>query len=993
MPYLLTVLLLAAGAFAQAPSTAGLRGTVTDPSGALVPDALIQLRGPGGEKRVRTDGRGQYSITGLRPGKYTVRFIAKGFTVAERRDVELQSNMTIDAQLSIQMDAQVINVEDEANRLSTDPASNVGALVLGEKELATLSDDPDELAQQLQAMAGPAAGPNGGQIYIDGFSGGNIPPKASIREVRINSNPYSPEYDRPGFGRIEIFTRPGTDAIRGQAFVLFNQEWLNSRSPLLTQATRPPYLNRFLGLNLTGPIKKQKASFGFDVERRTIDENAFILATTLDSSLNPQTVNQAVVTPQSRTTIGGRIDYSINATNTLIGRYMHARSDQENEGIGNFSLDTRAYDMRDRDHTVQLTETAILNARTINELRFQFMRSSLNRFGDNSVPTLNVQGAFEGGGAQVGNSGNSYDRLEFNNITTHTRNTHTLKWGGRARRVDVRDTSVNNFGGSYAFFGGVGPILDANNQPVSGTSIQLVALERYRRTLLFQQAGLDAVQIRALGGGASQFSLNSGTPTTGVNQWDFGFFLNDDWRARPNLTFSYGLRYENQTNISDNFNFSPRVGVAWGIGGGSGRAARTVLRGGFGIFYDRVGENATLQTLRYNGSTQQSYLIQNPNFFPAIPSPELLAGAQQPQQLQLLDSTIVAARNYQASIGIDRQFNSAFRLSTQYVASRGVHLDRSRNINAPIGGAYPFGDRQFRLLTESTGFSRSHQLIVSPNVNYKKLFLFGFYGLSFGKSDAEGQPADPYNLRAEWGPSRMAGIRHRVVVGTSIPLPLGFSLSPFVMISSGTPYNITSGRDTNGDGFTNERPALVDVSPAACSGGSLVYEPAYGCFNLNPAQGTAISRNSAVGPSTVNASLRLARTWSFGNRGESGPSEGGPPPGMGGLRGPGGDRPGGGPPGGGGGGPIMMGGGPGGPGGGGGMRGGGGMFGGASGKKYNLTLSVSARNVLNHANYAPPSGDLSSPYFGEYRSLAGFGPMGAATTYNRKIDLQLRFTF
>ena len=976
---------LAAGlATAQAPNLASLRGAVTDPSGAVVPGALVQLRGPGGEKRARTGPTGEYSFPNLRPGNYTIRFIAQGFTVSERRGFEISGAQTLDAQLTIQIDAQVVNVEDEANRLSTDPSSNVGALVLGEKELATLSDDPDELAQQLQAMAGPAAGPNGGQIYIDGFSGGNIPPKASIREVRINSNPYSPEYERPGFGRIEIFTRPGTDHIRGQAFTQFNKEWLNSRSPLLTQSTRPPYQNRFYGLNLTGPIKKQKASFGFDAERRSIDENAFILATTLDPSFNLVNVNQAVVTPQTRTTIGGRIDYSLNATNTLVARYMHGRSGQENEGIGNFSLASRAYDMRDRDHTVQLTETAVLNARTINELRFQFRRNSMNRYGDNSIPALNVQGAFEGGGAQVGNSGNSADHLELNNITTRTAGAHTLKWGGRIRRASLSDTSVNNFGGTYTFFGGLGPALDASNQPIAGTSLQLSALERYRRTLLFQQLGFSPAQIRALGGGASQFSLNAGIPTTGVNQWDFGFFFNDDWRLRPNLTLSYGLRYENQTNISDHANLSPRIGIAWGIGGRGAQGSRTVLRAGFGIFFDRISENATLQTLRFNGSTQQSYLIFNPDFFPTIPSPDSLASGRQPQQLQLLYSGIQAPRNYQASIGIDRQINSAFRISTQYITSRGVHLDRSRNINAPIGGLYPFGDRQVRLLTESTGFSRSHQLVISPNVNYKKLFLFGFYGLSHGMTDGEGQPADPYNLRAEWGPSRMAGIRHRAVVGTNIPLPLGFSLSPFMMSSSGTPYNITSGRDTNGDGFTNERPGLLNLAPSACSGGNLVYRTGYGCFDLDPAPGAAISRNSAYGPANVNLNVRVARTWSFGNRGESGPAEGGPPPGMGGLRGPGG----GGPP------PGMMGGGPGGPGG----RGGGGggmrsMFGGNSGKKYNLTLSASARNVLNYANYGPPSGDLSSPFFGEYRSLAGFGPFGASTTYNRKIDLQLRFTW
>src|ERR1019366_3284703 len=194
--------------------------------------------------------------------------------------------------------SSLLNVEDEANKVNADPGSNGGALILREKELATLSDDPDELSQQLQAMAGPGGGPNGGQIYIDGFTGGNLPSKASIREIRINSNPFSPEYDRPGFGRIEIFTKPGTDAIHGQAFVQYNKEALNSRSPLLAQSQRPPYKQDFFGFNLGGPLKKQKASFAFDAQRRNTTENAFILATDLDSNLNRQTINQAILTPQ-----------------------------------------------------------------------------------------------------------------------------------------------------------------------------------------------------------------------------------------------------------------------------------------------------------------------------------------------------------------------------------------------------------------------------------------------------------------------------------------------------------------------------------------------------------------------------------------------------------------------------------------------------------------------------------------------------------------------
>jgi len=304
-----------------------LGGLVTDPSGAAVPDAWVQLRGPGPEQRANTSVEGRYRFTALAPGKYTIRVIAKGFDVAEMRDVELTSSRTLNFQLTIHAETQVVNVEDEARQVSTEPESNGGAIVLKEKELAALSDDPDELSQQLQAMAGPGAGPDGAQIYIDGFTGGNLPAKSSIREVRINSNPYSPEYDRPGFGRIEIFTRPGTDSIHGQAFVQYNKEALNARSPLLDQSKRPPYKQDFSGLNLGGPIKKQKASFGFDVQRRSTTENAFVLATDLDSNLNPQRINQAVLTPQTFTTLSPRVDLALNANNTLTLRYQNTRSD------------------------------------------------------------------------------------------------------------------------------------------------------------------------------------------------------------------------------------------------------------------------------------------------------------------------------------------------------------------------------------------------------------------------------------------------------------------------------------------------------------------------------------------------------------------------------------------------------------------------------------------------------------------------------------------
>lgn len=969
---------------AQTPAPS-LQGVITDPSGAVVPGALVQLRGSGPEQRATTDLRGHYSFPALRPGKYSVRVVAKGFSPV-KRDLDLSSPQTFDAELTIEAEPQAVDVEDEARKVSADPSSNGGAIVIKEKELAALSDDPDELSQQLQAMAGPGAGPSGGQIYIDGFTGGNLPAKSSIREIRINSNPFSPEYERPDFGRIEIFTKPGTDSIHGQGFVQYNNEALNSRSPLLNQSKLPPYKQEFFGFNIGGPVKKQKASFGFDAQRRSTTENAFIYATDLDANLDRQTVNQAILTPQGFTTLSPRLDLTLSANHTLTLRYQNTQSNLDRQGASGYDLASRAYNINSSEHTVQATETAVLSQRVVNETRFQYMRSDSRMTGGSNDLIVSVQGAFTSGGAQVGNSETLTNNWELTNTSTFTRGTHTLKWGARFRNSAIESTSNSNFWGTYTFLGGAGPQLDSDIQPVGGTSVQLDALEVYRRTLLFQKAGLTDAQIRLLGGGAYQFTIDGGIATTPVSQFDVGLYLNDDWRIRPNLTLSYGLRYEAQTNIGDHGDLAPRLGVAWGMDGKGNRGAKTVMRAGFGTFYDRVASSLTLQARRYDGHTQQSYVVFNPSFFPTVPSLTSLAGAQQPQSLIFLDDAMRAPRNYQASIGIDRQINQYARVSVNYITSRGVHLEDQRNINTPINGLYLFGDAQVRTLAESAGLSRTNQLILSPNVNYKRIFLFGFYSLSYGMTDAESQPADPYNLRGEWGPSSFADVRHRFVIGTNLPLPLQLSISPFVILQSGSPYNITTGRDPNHTGTSAARPALISgASAATCTGADLVWTRQFGCFNLNPAPGTpVIERNYARGPGSATMMLRLSRTWVFGAKRETDPNAagfggrgggpppggGGPPPGGGGMRGGGGPPPGGGP----GGPPPGMG------------------F--NSGRRYTITLGVNAMNALNHPNYDAPDGNLSSPFFGQYRSLAGgFGPMGAGATYNRKVDVQLRFGF
>jgi len=876
-----------------------LRGTVTDPSGAAVPNATVALEGPAGARHARTDRAGAYSFSQLAGGRYSLHVTARGFA-AVRRSLAIGSATVCDIHLTILTARESIRVEGRTGRVGTDPESNAGALVMGERQIAALSDDPDELALELQALAGPAPGPDGGQVYIDGFTGANLPPKSAIREVRINSNPFAPEFDRPGLARVEIFTKAGSESLHGQALTSQNADPLDTRNPLVAQ--KPAYRSQLYSADVAGPLQRNKASFTLDLEERKIGDNAVILAATPGGPLN-----ETYPAPQSRTAVSPRVDDALNARNNLSIRYQQIWNTLDNQGVGGFNLPSQAYREVQREQTVQAIETATLNARLVTETRFQYLRSTDWSGAASDAPAINVVGAFSAGGAPTGDSGNVRGNWEASSLTIYAAGKHTVKWGGRVRDARLTDTSRNNFPGTYTFY----------------------SLAQY-------QAGTPA-----------QFSRNAGNPVAQVRQADAGVFAGDDWRARANLTISLGLRYETQSNLGGRLDFAPRAGLAWNF-------RKMVLRAGAGIFYDRVPLTTTLNRLRYNGVTQQSYLILNPPFFPALPSIADLAAGEQPQELQPVAAGFAAPRLYQSSVGIERQLNARSHVSLTEIESRGVHLANQRNINTPIDGIFPFGDPAVRLLAESSGVSRQHQLVANTSTQWRRLFLFGFYALSYGKDDNEGLPANPYNLHGEWGPSTYGDVRHRVALGGTLQLPGRWSVSPFVVANSGTPYNITTGLDPLLTGAPVARPALV---AGPCDGAGDVYAVAFGCFELFPTPGMpVIGRNSGRGPADANVALRVAHTWQFGAEGRSGVSDGGS------------DHPGA---------PA-------------------GMFTTGATRRYQVTLSATTLNALNRSNFAPPDGDLSSPYFGQYRGLGGLIVMmhgGAPNSYNRKVDLQLQFTF
>jgi len=889
--------------------TGVLRGQLKDILGGVIPAATVTvINGNGVEKRTPTDGEGRYEVSSLLAGTYTVRVSSEGFAPYENTGVVIIAGrtVTLDVAMMVGLKEENVTVSPDARNVSVDAEDNASAIILRGKDLESLSDDPDQLAEDLRALAGGMEGPNGTQFLVDGFSGARIPSKSSILEVRINANPFTAEQENLGFGRVEITTRAGAGSFNGQGFVNFNDESLNARNPYAPN--RAPYQARLFGATVSGPLIAKKSSYVFDYEERDIDENAIVNATILDSSFNVAPFSTVVVTPQRRKSFTARFDHQLNKTNTLVARYNFLRTSTDNAGIGGFSLPSRAIDLSGTEHTLQLSNTMIVNQSTLNVTRFQFISSRNRRVGDNSVPAIVVQQSFIGGGSQVGLSFNDADRYELQNYVSHVRQSHYWNIGGRLRLVRIIDVAPSDFGGTYVFS----------------------SLEQFRRVLL----GVPSAS-------PSQFTIAAGDPRASVNQWDFGGFIQDDWRVRPNFTLSVGLRFESQNNTSDKLNIAPRIAFAWGPGSSKpGSRPKTVIRGGGGIFYSRVNEDLTLQANRFNGINQQKFIVANPDFFPNIPPTEALEAFAASQTTRSVAEDLRAPYSIKGVMSIERQLplnNSTFSLV--YIYEHDRRLLRSRNINAPLPGTFtpgqpesgvrPFGNSNNTFLFESSGKGLSQTLIFIFRGNvHKRLSLNSRFGIGKVEGDTEGAsyfPANSYDLQSEYGRqsyySTYAG-----VVSMMYRAPWAITVTPIFRWRSAERFNITTGLDTNGDAIFTERPAFA-TDPSKPG----VVVTRFGAFDLNPAPGQSlIPRNLGIAPGQFQANVRVSKLFGFGTVPRA-PGASGPPD-----------------------------------------------------KRLYLLATVQATNLFNSANEGPYIGNLSSPLFD--RSNSSGGPA-------RRVELQLRFSF
>ncbi|MGD9904612.1 MAG: carboxypeptidase regulatory-like domain-containing protein [Vicinamibacterales bacterium] len=738
--------LVAAAAPAVAQERGTLRVTVLDETAAVLPGASVVLVGPDGvEQPLAVDQRGVATATDLVPGPYEVRAAMDAFrptsrTVTVRRGT---NQVTVTLPLAIKEEVTVSEVDASERR------DNGFTTTLTQEEIDALSDDPDEMADQLAQMAGPGA-----QIFVDGFRGGRLPPKDQIQQIRFRSNSFAAEYHDAGMVRVEVITKPGMGAWRSRLSVGFRDESMNATNAFAS--SRPPEQVKRVQLSTQGPIVKGRTSVSFSVEGNASYDSQTVVAATPGGDVRDQ-----IRRPNDVVNASIRVEQALGAGNALRAEYQRRSQDRHNLGVGDFDLLERAYATDSVTDTLRLRNTRVINKSMFSEIKVEFVQTTTENTSLNTDPTLRVLDAFTGGGA--GQSGTREGRqLVVDGSLDFTVRKHALRTGLLVEAGQWDSTQQTNANGTYTF-----------------------------SSLADFAAGI-----------ARTFQRRVGDPLVSYSQYEAGWYLQDDFRLTRNLQVSLGLRQELQTNLDDKWNLAPRAAFTWTV-------ARTNVRGGWGLFYDWFESNVYEQTLRVDGVRQYDEIVLNPTYPLTAGSSGTALPASRIQAADRLDQPLVQ----QASIGFDKNLTETVGLRADYMFTRGYNMLRSVNVNAPVDGVRPDPTVGNVSEITSTGKRAQDRITVGLNwrIPSRRIFTNLMYQYANTRNFADSilsLPSDSTNPDADWGPSS-DDIRHRLFAMANVPLPYNVRVGLNVRWLSGRPYNVTTGLDDNGDTVFNDRPAGV----------------------------------------------------------------------------------------------------------------------------------------------------------------------------------------
>ncbi len=763
-------------------------GVVEDEKGVAIPGAKVTLVNQETSLAQETSSGedGNFSFKDVPPGNYQLRAEAHGFEPYQRVvTLGPQELKPLKIKLKVSTFKQQLIVEaDPADELSTS-ASDTASTKFDDDLLRGLPTPSEDILSLIGRYVSPAAqGAEGTSIVVDGVEGGQIDvPASAIRRVRINRNPYSAAYQRPGRGRAEITLKRGHKSrFDGSFAVLARNSVFDARNAFAK--SKPDLNRRLLQASIGGPLPGKQASFYLAGQRLMNDESAVVNAVTPAGPFNTN-----VRTPERRDRIFTRLQWWPTALHTVSASYTFRDQSLRNDDVGGFNLPEQGVSKRGHKHKVVLSYSALLSGTARNDLLFSFKKENERTGNQATTPAIVVNQAFTGGPSQSFLSDEKRS-FELQNTATHIRGRHWLLFGARFRTDLIDAFDASNFGGTFEF----------------------------------------ASLARFAAGSPFVFRVNQGDPNVAFTMHLFSGFVQDEFRLRPNLTLSFGLRYEWQSTTHDRNNFAPRFGFAFA----PGKSKKTAVTGGAGIFYDNLPRAATQQSLLIDGVRLREVVIANPSF----PNPFLSGQViSPPPSLVRLHPNIRSPYLLYTSIGVERELWRRNSLSLEYSYLHGVHLFRSRDINAPLAQNGLRPDPNFLNIhqIESSALLQSQALTVSFRGRIGKFFKpYAQYVLSKSTNNSSGTfslPANNYDLRPERGPAEFDR-RHRFNLAGVLALPRGFQVGSLLSVVSGAPFDITTGFDNNGDTVANDRPP-------------------------------GISRNTGRGPGSVQLDLRFTKAFNI----------------------------------------------------------------------------------------------------------------------------------